>query len=158
MNSSGNIFGFYQVKHVIWMLTFMGGLYDAAGYFKLQGLFTSSVTGNLISACANIEYPDTNIAKTCVTVAFFVSAGLATVLSINFKLMVSNSNRKCTILLFSVYAVCLTVAWIVGAYLEDQISDARLLENQDDSSVVLVGSLMVNMHRCANPHKILIVL
>ncbi len=39
----------------VWLLAFVGGFVDAAGYVKLFGVFTSSITGNLVHTPARFR-------------------------------------------------------------------------------------------------------
>ncbi len=135
---------FYALKdeHVVWMLAFNGGLYDASGYFELQGLFTSSITGNIVSACGASFDSNRVIAKTCVTVSFFLAAGFANTLLIRFKKHVTQEPRRNCMMLLGIYLAYLVVVWIVGTLFQSEINQAAVVKNQDAFFVVLVGSLM----------------
>ena len=143
MSSSGDIFQSFTDEYVIWALSFNGGLYDAVGYYQLQGLFTSSITGNMIAASYQAYSPVTNISKTCTTISFFLAAGLGTIISVNFKKRLSWNTRHCSIFLFAIYLLLLIVVWILGVQYASKIEEARLEGKYDDPCVVLMGSLMV---------------
>ena len=135
---------FYKMRsdHVVWMLAFIGGLYDAAGYFQLQGLFTSSITGNIVAACGSTVLSDAVVAKACVTVSFFLSAGFANALAIVCKKLVTKSSRQNCIILLIVYLILLVIVWIVGTIYEYHIHLAKIHNSPDDYFVVLVGCIM----------------
>eukprot|EP01032_Pedospumella_encystans_P025860 gene25860-29214_t len=52
-DSEAITFHYIPSTYVVLGLSFIGGFVDATGYIKLFGLFTSSITGNLVVGCTN---------------------------------------------------------------------------------------------------------
>ena len=59
---------------IVLLLTFIGGFVDAAGYLKLKGLFTSSITGNLVVIAASVSTSRGLFARSLVATMFTVGA------------------------------------------------------------------------------------
>lgn len=120
------------------ILAFIGGFVDAAGYLKLQGVFTSSITGNLVVACAALSSfklqgvftssINANLAvafssfssltgvacRSCVCLAFTFAGGLLSLLAIELKHSFSCSQGTVSVVLFLFEALALIVVWIIG--------------------------------------------
>jgi uncharacterized membrane protein YoaK (UPF0700 family) len=124
---------------VIHMLAFVGGFVDAAGYIKIRGVFTSSITGNLVVACASVSSLNGVICRSCVSIAFAAGAGVSAMLALKLRLAHSISVKNLSIVLFTLEVVMLAATWAVGHYLDDAIIDSISL---DEWPVVLVGCLM----------------
>lgn len=132
---------FYHLEDyvVVCMLAFVGGFVDAAGYYKLQGLFTSSITGNLVVACASVSTLHGVICRSLVSISFTVSGGISTILGLRMKRVHKFSVGLMTVCLFGLELAMLIIAWIVGLHFDNDISKATQL---DQWQVVLVGCLM----------------
>jgi len=124
------------------ILAFNGGLYDVAGYLLLQQLFTSSITGNVVVACASAFTVNGTICRACVTASFFLSAGIGGGISLISKTKYSCNTRLSSSLVFFMYLVFLVVVLILGLLIDDKILLASENQDQDNPYVVLVGSLM----------------
>ena len=62
--------------NVVLLLAFIGGYVDAAGYIKLHGVFTSSITGNLVAACSLITYHQPGVLCRLLVCIFFAVGGM----------------------------------------------------------------------------------
>lgn len=117
---------------------FKGGFIDASGYVKVTGVFTSSITGNLVVACAPVSSKGV-LCRACVSIAFAAAAVVAAMLALNFKLVHVISLPYLALILFSLEFCMLATTWAVGLYLDDLISVST---NLDDWYVILVGCMM----------------
>ena len=122
------------------VLAFVGGFVDAAGYMKLYGLFTSSITGNLVVACtAGLKYGDGVFARLFVTGAFSFAAFATTLLFLRLKYKLKMNRWDIGIFLFSSEAIMLAVAAAIGIYL-DHLSNG--FPEQDSWHTILEGTLL----------------
>lgn len=133
------IFQHLKDTDVIHMLAFIGGFVDSAGYIKIRGVFTSSITGNLVVACASVSSLNGVICRSCVSIAFAAGAGVSAMLALKLRLAHLISVRHLSIILFTLEVVMLAITWAVGHYLDDSIIDSLSL---DEWPVVLVGCFM----------------
>ena len=124
---------------VIHMLAFVGGFVDAAGYIKIRGVFTSSITGNLVVACASVTSLSGVICRSCVSIAFAAGAGVSAITALRLRLRHLVSVRYLSIILFALEIVMLAITWAVGHDLDDMIINSISL---DEWPVVLVGCFM----------------
>jgi len=118
---------------------FLGGFVDAAGYVKLQGLFTSSITGNLCVAVTSVVAMTGVIARSCVCISFILGAWLAGSVSLRVRLFHDLHIRLAALIMFSMELALLVATLIVGLLLDDRINASK---NIDDWEVVLLGSLL----------------
>lgn len=116
-----------------------GGFVDAAGYVKIKGVFTSSITGNLVVACASVTSLQGVICRACVSIAFAAAAGVSATLAQNLKLAKLFSLPSLSLVLFSLEIGTLVATWAVGVRLDSLISASIDL---DDWYVVLVGCML----------------
>ena len=100
------------------ILAFIGGFIDAAGFLKLKGIFTSSITGNLVVTCASsVQSTDGVLSRSFVSIAFFLAGGFGAAMALQFKLSDSLSQGSIARLLFSIEAMALLLVWMVGLQL-----------------------------------------
>jgi len=118
---------------------FVGGFVDAAGYIKLQGLFTSSITGNLCVAVTSVVMMTGVIARSCVCISFILGAWLAGSVSLRVRMFHGLHVRLAASIMFSMELALLVVTLIVGVLLDGRINASK---NLDDWEVVLLGSLL----------------
>ena len=101
----------------ILLLTCIGGFIDAAGYMALFGLFTSSITGNLVVAAVAAPRKINVTPQITVLLVFFgaatTGAAIATVLRQNH----GATNRTVARALFLLEFLCLVIFWALGATL-----------------------------------------
>ena len=124
---------------VVHLLAFVGGFVDTAGYLRLLGVFTSSITGNLVVATASVASMRGVICRSFVCVAFFLSGGVSSALSMRLRLAHGLSQRFVCCLIFAGEIALIVASWIIGnAY------DKEMLVNTDIDSWtnVLVGCLL----------------
>ena len=121
------------------LLAFVGGYVDAAGYLKFKGVFTSSITGNLVVACASVMSLKGAVCRSCVCIAFTASGCAASLVSLKLRLAHGIRPRPLAILLFFFELALFVVVWGVGWRLNDDIDGT---DNLDAWQVVLGASLL----------------
>lgn len=132
---------FYHLtdEAAILLLAFVGGYVDSAGYIKLDGLFTSSITGNLVAASTAVYHNDGAVARACVSIAFALGAAIAVVVILRLKLVNEWSKKSLAMLLFSTEAVVLAIAIPIGLVYNDSItSDGGVFR----VPLIVVGSIL----------------
>ena len=124
---------------VVHLLAFVGGFVDSAGYLRLLGVFTTSITGNLVVATASVASMRGVLCRSFVCVAFFLAGAVAAALSLRLRLAHGVPIRVVCSILFSVEIALLIASWVIGMQY-----DETLLANQDiDNWInVLIGTLM----------------
>lgn len=133
------VFAHISDTAAIHTLAFVGGFIDAAGYLKVKGVFTSSITGNLVVACAAVTSLNGVICRSCVCIAFTGAACVSALLAMKLRLAYSWRQRPLAIFLFWMEISMFIAIWAVGIALDDQIIYAPDI---DRWQVVLVGCLM----------------
>lgn len=124
---------------VVNLLAFVGGFYDTANYVLLSGIFTSSITGNLVVACASLNgHNNGYICRTFVMVSFVLTSFIATNICLNLRNIQKLNPRIVSLILFTLECVLMIVAWLTGLYLHIIPKQPDL----DDPRIVLVGSIM----------------
>ena len=94
----GAVFAHLSDAAVVHLLAFVGGYIDAAGYLKIKGVFTSSITGNLVVACASVSSLKGVICRSCVCVAFTAAGCVSSLISMKLRLAYGIHQRHLTIL------------------------------------------------------------
>ncbi len=117
MAAPGSLFFALSDAHATHMLAFVGGFVDAAGYLKIQGVFTSSITGNLVVTCASVSSMNGVICRSTISLAFFLAGGLGAAIALRTRISNILSQGNITILLFCLEAITLMIVWIVGLHL-----------------------------------------
>lgn len=112
---------FYSLTNhqAISCLCFVGGFIDAAGYVMLYGLFTSSITGNIITAVVPL-YADSPGVLPRFWIWVFIGLGAFTNTMISMKLRFATLHDKWVVgmILFGLEVVGLFLAMVVGAFLD----------------------------------------
>lgn len=106
---------FYYIKsqHVVLGLAFIGGFVDATGYIKLFGLFTSSITGNLVVGCTDFfQHSEGVFARLFVSLAFAIGAYAITVLILNLRHVLKQNNWDIAINLFGCEMASLFISFL----------------------------------------------
>ena len=106
---------------------------------KFKGVFTSSITGNLVVACASVSALKGVICRSCVCIAFTASGCVASLLSLKLRLVYSIRPRNLSLLLFFFEVATFVVVWGVGWLLN---TDIDTTDNLDAWQVVLLASIM----------------
>lgn len=109
-------------EYAILLLAFIGGYVDAAGYLLLDGLFTSSITGNIVAACTAIYHNDGALARACVSLSFALTASIAVYTILRLKLIHEWSKRSIGMLLFFLEALIIVISIPIGIAYQDEIS------------------------------------
>jgi uncharacterized membrane protein YoaK (UPF0700 family) len=121
------------------LLAFVGGFVDAAGYLRLQGVFTTSITGNLVVATSSVASLRGVLCRSLVCVSFFAAGAVAAALSLRLRLAHGVSQN---LVCFGMYGV--EVAFIVASWAIGHSYDSLLLANKDiDHPInILLGCLL----------------
>lgn len=138
--NESSVFYLLSNRTTILVLAFVGGFVDAAGYVQLFGLFTSSITGNLIIACtAGLKDGGGVFTRLFITGAFAFGAFLTTMYFFRLKYKLKMDKWEIGILLFSLEAIALFVATVCGISLEYWSGESPTLGSWQ---TILVGSLL----------------
>ena len=106
-------------------LTFVGGFIDAAGYVMLYGLFTASITGNIVAACIPIYFAAVGVwPRFIVWLSIGMGAWMITMLSMKLRFATSLNKWKIGVILFSCEIAALFLAMFVGAALDYPMIDS----------------------------------
>lgn len=124
---------------MVHLLAFVGGFIDSAGYLRLLGVFTSSITGNLVVATASVASLRGVVCRSCVCVTFFLSGGVASAISLRIRTAHNVSQRLTCCFIFGLEIAFIIASWIIGIEY-----DAILLanENIDQWTNVLIACLL----------------
>ena len=121
------------------LLAFVGGFVDAAGYLKLQGVFTSSITGNLVVASSSVSSSKGALCRSLVCVSFTLAAAVGAMVAFYSRFAHKLKPHTLFILLLSLELVFLVISWILGHYYDDEIDKSDSL---DDDIIILISCLM----------------
>lgn len=135
-SNKSKIFQFFYDEEVIWLMSFIGGFVDSAGYFKLYGLFTSSVTGSVIAACASIFQTYGVVSRVFVAIAFALGGGFCAGAVLKGKLAYGWKERGISKLVLIIEIVALVASIGLGLWFDPDI------ESLDDWQVILIASVM----------------
>jgi uncharacterized membrane protein YoaK (UPF0700 family) len=117
MAAQQSLFHSLSDAHATYMLAFVGGFIDAAGYLKLQGVFTSSITGNLVVTCASVTSMNGVICRSTISLAFTLAGGFGAAMALRTRITNSLSQGSISIFLFCLEAITLIIVWIIGLHL-----------------------------------------
>jgi hypothetical protein len=103
----------------VFILSFVGGFVDSAIFISLFGLFTASVTGNLISIVAIGERE--RISRFTVTATFFTGAAFSSIISNIAVACGAKKQKTIAALLLSIEVIILLSLALAGHIFKDQI-------------------------------------
>ena len=131
-------------KHIgdangVLLLAFIGGFIDAAGYLRLQGVFTSSITGNLVVMAASVTNSYGALCRSMISLAFTLAAAVGCYVSLRLKLKNKMKLKPLSMILFTLEIILLGVVWILGVIFDDNIIASKSL---DDPYLILVACIM----------------
>jgi len=133
---------FYSLKqvYVIYMLSFIGGYVDAIGYINLHGLFTSSITGNLVVAAVNIVTQDDMgvLLRVLTTLLFFMGGFVSTFIALKLKLCHDYNKHQVALHLLLFQLCTYTVALICSVSLD---LTNHGFNTSSDVSTIMIGEL-----------------
>jgi uncharacterized membrane protein YoaK (UPF0700 family) len=133
------LFYFLSSNVVVLILAFVGGFVDSAGYIKLFGLFTSSITGNLVVACAALfKNTDGVFSRVFVTILFAIGAFITSLMSLRLRNVHRMNQWYIGVILISAEIVTLILATAVAMYIES----AHGFPVLDSWQCILVGSII----------------
>lgn len=138
MSSKSKLFNYFTDEVVVMCLAFIGGFIDAAGYIKLFRVFTSSITGNLVVACASLYNPEGVLCRFLVSLCFAGGGGILTTLAVQMKVVQEVEHHKVSMVLFMCEALIFVAIWIVGHIYSDEIDNGSL----GTPIVILLGCMM----------------
>lgn len=111
-------YGFPDYMGIV-VLSFVGGYVDGAGYIKLYGLFTSSVTGNIVVSATSLLKYDLGVGTRLATTMFFgVGAFISGLLVIRMQKSIKFDVWMLATILLSIEILLLAVATVVAVILE----------------------------------------
>ena len=119
MPEASKTFHFLDNNSAIYLLAFVGGFVDAAGYIKLDNLFTSSITGNIVVACLSIFHSYGVICRALVTIAFALGGALGVAISVVMKHRAYRS-RTIAASLFAASCVVILLTFATGQSFSEQ--------------------------------------
>ena len=130
---------FYSLKqvYVVYMLSFIGGYVDAIGYINLHGLFTSSITGNLVVAAVNIVTQDDGgvLLRVLTTLLFFVGGFVSTFIALKLKLCHDYNKHQIALHLLIFQLCTYSVALICSVTLD--LKDYGFNTSSDVSTIII---------------------
>lgn len=148
-------FRFLTEKTVIFVLAFVGGFVDSTGYVKLDGLFTASISGNLVVASTSIyKKTDGIVARSFVTAAFTFAAAFSVILILRLKLVRFWTKKSVAKLLFTIEALLLLVSIPIGIMNADAIAADGAVFGWP---LILMGSILggaMGLHNAASKEYI----
>lgn len=121
------------------LFAFCGGFVDSAGYMKLQGLFTSSVTGNLIASTASIYSTYGVPARILVVLGFVLGALLTSGATLKLKLHLEWSVKSILLFGATVEILLLALTMLLGFLFEKTIDTDHSLGSWQ---LILVAAIM----------------
>lgn len=129
------LFDYITNKEAIMIVCFCGGFMDAIGYVMLHGLFTASITGNIVTAVIPI-YKDEKgfLPRFSVWVAIAIGSWVTTSFSMKIRFVTLLNKWQVGIALFGCEVAALLVAMAIGASLE--------YPDIDSWQTILLGVLM----------------
>ena len=154
-SKSKTIFYLYQEIFVILLLAFIGGYVDAAGYIKFSGLFTSSITGNLVAACSSVYITEGVTARILVSLGFLLGGIGGFFLATRLKLGEDWKVKSISMLLYFLEIVLLLISFGIGLAYDLEIEDHG--DSLTDWRLVLAASFMggsMGMHNAAAKESI----
>ena len=119
-------------------LCFVGGFVDSTGYILLSGLFTASVTGNIVKFSASAAENGFAKSMVIVTIGYGSGGALVRVLTqyLNYILV---DTDVIGIIVLALEAALLVVTIFVGNFFESAVSASQ---NYDESCVLITGVVM----------------
>ena len=135
---------FFYVSNafVILVFAFIGGFVDSAGYIQLYGLFTSSITGNLVVASTSIFKSNGGVfSRLFVTLFFATGAFVSSFSALHMRDIFKLDKWHIGITLVASEIVSLVVTVIVAEIIQ---STPRNFPSIDSWQSILVGSLMAS--------------
>jgi uncharacterized membrane protein YoaK (UPF0700 family) len=138
------VYGSLPDEHAVLLLAFLGGYYDTAGYLKLQGIFTSSITGNLVAACSSVTHPHDTLTRSLVVVSFTLAGGVGAATILRLKLVNEWNTRLVTIVILILELLLMIAVWILGLIYDHIITNADTLDEAWQFTLVacLMGAAM----------------
>eukprot|EP01031_Cornospumella_fuschlensis_P024999 gene24999-30199_t len=133
------LFYYMTDEQAVHLLAFIGGYVDAAGYLLLDGLFTSSITGNIVAACTAIYHNDGALARACVCLAFGFTSSAAVYAILRLKLVREWSKRSIGMLLFVLEAILIAISIPIGIAYADEIASRHAIFRWP---LILVASIL----------------
>jgi uncharacterized membrane protein YoaK (UPF0700 family) len=121
------VFYWLQDEEVHNLYGFMGGFVDAAGYIKFHGLFTSSITGNLVAAMASVYSSYGILSRVMLAIGFCLGAVFASSIQLRLKLFKGWSTRWLLIFTSLAQIITTAVAILFGMLYDKYMNDGDAL-------------------------------
>ena len=127
----------------VFILSFVGGFVDSAIFISLFGLFTASVTGNLISIVAIGERE--RISRFTVTATFFTGAAFSSIISNIAVACGAKKQKTIAALLLSIEVIILLSLALAGHIFKDQIKTLTGVDQPLSLSLGVVASFAMGI-------------
>lgn len=125
-------------ENIVHVLAFVGGYVDASGFLKLQSVFTSSITGNLVVAAASTLSVHGVLCRSMVTLSFTFSAALGCILAVYLRISHKLNPKLVSVVLFSLEVAMLIISWVLG---EEYLDIINTTTDVDNWAVILVATM-----------------
>jgi uncharacterized membrane protein YoaK (UPF0700 family) len=134
------LFYYLSTKAAVLCLSFIGGFVDATGYVKLYGLFTSSITGNLVVGCSALFGHSVGLfARLYVTFFFAIGAFAITIAAAKMRVVQKRTQWDMGMVLFKYEIWCIVLALIFGVSVDYAPGG---IPSIDSWQALFVGSLL----------------
>lgn len=147
--NKSKIFYYLSEEDAVMILAFIGGYVDAAGYIKLAGLFTSSITGNLVAACDSVYESYGIVGRTLVCLAFVVGCFITMRITLALKYRGGWRSRQIGILLFLLEGAVILLSMAFGFLYDEDISNHNTLYNPQLIYVACIVAASMGVHNAA---------
>lgn len=139
-NTMSNYFKHFDDTVGILLLAFIGGFIDAAGYLELKGVFTSSITGNVVVAATAVAGLNGVLCRSMVTISFTLAAGIGCGIAFILKLVHKFHLSTIGLILLALELGFILASWGIGVRFRDDISSPTA--TLDEPIIILVASVM----------------
>ena len=133
----------------------VGGFCDSVGFYLLKGLFTASITGNIVKFSVDTGNGQFAITYFVVTMTFGVGAAIVRYFVILLQSLTEYTNLTIAILMLILEILFLSTAMIVGYFLKSQLDNAQDVDNWAIMVVGLILSLAMGIQVHENKNKYL---
>lgn len=133
------ISSFVSDHYLIATMAFIGGFVDSSGFMLLKGLFTSSITGNIVVICASVaELEDSGmVARATCALSFMLAGFIGNSMILILKSLWKRSHNECLLGAYFLELCCLIATTVFGIVEYDNMDIATI----HDWEVILPGCI-----------------